>query len=508
MNDIPNLNEAKSSLTLREKVGQFFMPAVFINDTEKEIQKIENLIKEYSIGSICFFHSRASAATNYEGKKEVIYNAKSLDTLKELIARYQAASKYPLLMAIDAEWGLAMRIEETPQYPYALTLGAIEDTKLIEKVGEHIGVDCREAGIHWNLCPSVDINNNPDNPVIGYRSFGDNPKQVYQKAKAFITGMNKSGVLNSVKHFPGHGDTAVDSHLGLPRIDKSKEDLIKNELYPFKKLIRDGVDSVMVGHLAVPSISHSDSRSSTISKPIVTNLIRDEFNHSGVIITDALNMHSVSKLYDTKGQLEWEAYDAGNDVLCFAEHTAEGIELILKNASKKAIESGFERVWSLKEKGLQTATQNINYDYASLMKTLAEKTLTVVKGSQEAFEKFHKTGFQFFQVGKKEVTTFSQNIKIGQINNDNSLVAIYPPEMKPTHDFGLFEEEIKKVNTLLASTNSILYLFGNPYALRLFDWEKADAVVVVYQDFNAFQENALEHFYNKTEAKGELPVSL
>ncbi|MFK7812019.1 MAG: glycoside hydrolase family 3 N-terminal domain-containing protein, partial [Maribacter sp.] len=195
MNDIPTLDKAKSSLTLREKVGQFFMPAVFINDTEEEIQKIENLIKECGIGSICFFHSRASAATNYEGKKEIIYNAKSLNKLKELIARYQATSKYPLLIAIDAEWGLAMRIEETPQYPYALTLGAIEDNTLIEKAGEYIGHDCREAGIHWNLCPSVDINNNPDNPVIGYRSFGDNPEQVYQKAKAFITGMNKSGVL-------------------------------------------------------------------------------------------------------------------------------------------------------------------------------------------------------------------------------------------------------------------------------------------------------------------------
>ncbi|MDT0540722.1 glycoside hydrolase family 3 N-terminal domain-containing protein [Croceitalea sp. P059] len=509
MSKIPPYNQAKGMLTLKEKVGQFFMPAAFINDSEDEIQKIENLIKNCGIGSVCFFHSRASAATNYEGKKEVIYNAKSLDKLRELIARYQAASKYPLLIAIDAEWGLAMRVEQTPQYPYALTLGAIKDNpELIEAVGEHIGVDCKKAGIHWNLCPSVDINNNPDNPVIGYRSFGDEPEEVYQRAKAFINGMNKSGVLNSIKHFPGHGDTSVDSHLGLPRIDKSKEDLLKNELFPFKQLIQYKVDSVMVGHLAVPAISHSQTKSSTISIPIVTDLIRKEFKHSGVIITDALNMHSVSKLYDTYGQLEWEAFEAGNDVLCFAEHTSEGIDLILKNATKKEIENSFERVWSLKEKGFKNSAKNIAYDYQDLMNILAAKTLTMVKGKPEDIEKLHQSEFQFIQVGKKERTIFGESIKRDQKNKKNTIVAIFPPEMKPTNHFGLFGDDIKKVNDLIASTNCIVYLFGNPYTLRLFNWEKATAIVVVYQDFDMFQENAVAHFYGRIRAEGHLPVTL
>ncbi|WP_350285274.1 glycoside hydrolase family 3 N-terminal domain-containing protein [uncultured Croceitalea sp.] len=504
------LHQAKTALTLREKIGQFFMPAAFINDTEEEIQTIERLIIEQGIGSICFFHSRASAATNYEGKKEVIYNTKSLERLKALIKRYQAVSKYPLLIAIDAEWGLAMRIEETPQYPYALTLGAIKNNDaLITAVGEHIGYDCLNAGIHWNLCPAVDINNNPENPVIGYRSFGDKPEAVYKKAKAFIAGMDKSRVLNSIKHFPGHGDTAVDSHLGLPRIDKSKEELLANELYPFKELIKTGVDSVMVGHLAVPSISDSTTRSSTLSKPIITDLLRSEFEHSGVVITDALNMHSVSKLYDIKGQLEWEAFEAGNDVLCFAEHTVEGVELILKNAEHNQIENSFDRFWSLKEKALNGAEPEFgHYDYNGLMQQLAEATLTLVKGQISDIQNIRGTGFDFLQVGKKTETTFSKNITAPASDNPNIVIAIFPPEMKPNDNFGFSEEEIDAINTALGSKNCVVYLFGNPYTLHLFNWHKAKSVVVAYQDFPAFQENAVHHFYGKVAANGLLPITL
>lgn len=510
MPNILPLQQAKTILTLRQKIGQFFMPAAFINDTEEEIQTIEQLIREQDIGSICFFHSRASAATNYEGKKEVIYNTKSLERLQALIKRYQAASKYPLLIAIDAEWGLAMRIEETPQYPYALTLGAIQDNdELITSVGEHIGYDCLKAGIHWNLCPAVDINNNPDNPVIGYRSFGDQAEGVYQKAAAFIAGMDKSGVLNSIKHFPGHGDTAVDSHLGLPRIDKSKEELLVNELYPFKELIKKGVDSVMVGHLAVPSISNSDTRSATLSKPIITDLLRTEFEHSGVVITDALNMHSVSKLYNTKGQLEWEAFEAGNDVLCFAEHTAEGVELISKNADSKQIEASFERFWSLKEKALNASEPEFsNYDYPSVMQRLAKATLTLVKGDASDIQSVRETGFEFLQVGKVIETIFSKTIAADFSDSLNTVIAVFPPEMKPVKNFGLSEEEIDNTNAVLGSKNCALYLFGNPYTLRLFNWEKASSVVVAYQGFDSFQENAVNHFYGKVVAKGHLPVTL
>ncbi|HCO84861.1 MAG TPA: glycoside hydrolase, partial [Arenibacter sp.] len=299
-------NTASTQLALNEKVGQLFMPAAFINDTEEEIQGLEKLIGKYHVGGLCFFHSRASAATNFEGKKKIVYNEQSLTTLKNLIRRYQNAAKYPLLISIDAEWGLAMRIENTPQYPYAITLGAIQNKEdLIFKVGRQIAMDCRETGIHWNLAPVVDINNNPNNPVIGYRSFGEDKLNVTKKAKAFIKGTQSVGVLSCIKHFPGHGDTATDSHLGLPIITKSKEALIENELHPFRETIKNGVDSVMVGHLSVPSLDNGEGTPATISKTIITGLLRQELNFNGVVISDALNMHSVSKMFPEKGELEW-----------------------------------------------------------------------------------------------------------------------------------------------------------------------------------------------------------
>ncbi len=345
--------EATKKLSLKEKVGQFFMPAAFINDTEEEIQQLEDLIREQNVGGLCFFHSRASAATNYEGRKEIIYNKNSFETLKKLIWRYQSVAKYPLLIAIDAEWGLAMRIENTPQYPYAITLGAVQgNNELILEVGRNIAKDCKAAGIHWNLTPVADINNNPDNPVIGYRSFGENRESVTEKALAFAKGMQNEGILTSVKHFPGHGDTATDSHLGLPLIDKSKQELLHNELYPFQKLIDEGIDSVMVGHLSVPALADGKKTPSSISKEIIKGVLRKEMGFKGAVVSDALNMHAVSKKYPKKGELEWLAFDAGNDVLCFAEHTIEGIETILKNAAAEQIEECFQRVWKLKVKAI------------------------------------------------------------------------------------------------------------------------------------------------------------
>ncbi|MDB2607097.1 glycoside hydrolase family 3 protein, partial [Zobellia sp.] len=278
MPKIVSYTEATKDLSLDEKVGQLFMPAAFINDTEEEIQHLENLIKDHHVGSLCFFHSRASAATNFEGKKKVVSNDYSFETLQKLIIRYQKVAKYPLLIAIDAEWGLAMRIEKTPQYPYAITLGAISDDSndLIYEIGKNIAVDCKAAGIHWNLSPCVDINNNPNNPVIGYRSFGENKIKVTQKALAYINGTHSEGVLTSIKHFPGHGDTATDSHLDLPLIQKTKKELKNNELYPFQQLILEGADSVMAGHLSVPALANGTTTPSSISKDIIKGILRAE----------------------------------------------------------------------------------------------------------------------------------------------------------------------------------------------------------------------------------------
>ena len=521
--------KATHQLTPIEKIGQLFMPAAFINDSEAEIQALEHLIAKNYVGGLCFFHSRASAATNYEGKNKVAYNEQSFKTLQHLVQRYQKKSKYRLLIAIDAEWGLAMRIENTPQYPYALTLGALEDNlDLVFQVGKNIAHDCKQAGIHYNLAPVVDINNNPNNPVIGYRSFGEDKINVTEKSLAYLNGIQSEGVLGCIKHFPGHGDTAVDSHLGLPIIEKSKEDLLNNELYPFQKLVEQGVDSVMVGHLSVPALANGKHIPSSISKDMIKGLLRDEFGFKGVVISDALNMHAVSKNYVIKGELEWLAFDAGNDILCFAEHITEGIEMILEKGSEVQIEEAFRRVWMLKQKAITAEVESpsalINPN--NLNEEIAKSSITEVQGDKDILAKFRKKGFvgitntpekdnPFFR-GISERIDFdsyslgnSTNSILQRIEQEEIvLLSIFPPQVKPIDNFGFTENEITLINKLIQTKNVVLYLFGNPYALDVFNYEKAKIVVLAYQSFPVFQKMAGAHFLGKLPAKGKLPVKI
>ncbi len=512
----------KETLTLKQKVGQLFMPAVFINDTEEEVQKMEKLIKEQYVGSICFFHSRASAATNFEGKKKIVLNEKSYDRLLELIARYQQAASTPLLVAIDAEWGLAMRIENTPQYPYAITLGALKNNDdLIFKVGEAIGNDCRQAGIQWNLAPVVDINNNPENPVIGYRSFGDDRKSVFDKADAFLKGMAKSGTLNSIKHFPGHGDTATDSHLGLPVINKSMKELMENELYPFQKLIEKGVDSVMVGHLLLPQLDAENP--STTSSKIISGLLRKQLDFDGVVISDALNMHAVSKKFPQKGVLEKAAFDAGMDVLCFSENVKEGAEKILATTSEKRIQESFDRIWALKHKVFseQIKSKELDADlHSKINREIAEQSITELYGDASTVKKLKSLNFLNVALNSGSENKFSEQIsnqfgsKVVDLNtalksNDQNLVlSIFPPAVKPKDQFGFDERTLASIHKLIEEKNTLIYLFGNPYVLDILKMKPSCNVVLVYQDFSEFQEVAFEHFSGKIKANGNLPIQL
>ncbi len=520
--------KAQKTLSKKEKIAQSFMPAVYINDSEEEIEKMEQLIAAHGIGGICFFHSRASAATNFEGKKEVIYNDESLDVMRQLIKRYQNASRMPLLISIDAEWGLAMRIENTAQYPYAICLGAMQDREdLIFEVGRQIGADCRAAGIHWNFAPVADLNNNPDNPVIGYRSFGEDPEKVSSCAKALMKGLQSENILTSAKHFPGHGDTDTDSHLGLPVIDKTRQELENNELIPFKALIEEGVDSVMVGHLAVPAISKGKKESSSVSEDVINGWLRQDIGYQGVVVSDALNMYAVSKNFPVKGELEFNAYSAGTDILCYAEHTVEAIELIARETTDDEVEEHFARVWQLKEKAYsQKISSNENTSYPALMQNLAEESLCLVKGTEAQLRAFQasknicclaynpggKTVFTELLAEKMDV--YNIGIQQGDLKDNHPdltshvVLALYPPHMKPLNNFGMSDKALNYIRRIASEKHVILYLFGNPYVLNILPLNLFKAVVVVFQDFEPFQVNAYNHFLGKSPSLGKLPVQL
>jgi len=512
---------ATQQLSTKMKIGQLFMHAVFINDTEQEIQKTEKLIRDYYIGSLCFFHSRASTATNFESPKKVTYNAQSFKKLQQLIIRYQTIAPLPLLIAIDAEWGLAMRVENTPKYPFAITLGAIDNNAaLLLEVGRHMALDCKAAGIHWNLAPVVDINSNAKNPVIGYRSFGESKTRVTTKAGLVLQGMQAEGVIGCLKHFPGHGDTDVDSHLALPVIKKAKEVLLANELYPFKKLIVTGVESIMTAHLAVPSLTNSTTTPCSLSEECIKGLLRDTLNFRGVVVSDALNMRAVAHLYKEKGLLEWTAFEAGNDVLCFSENLADGVTTIYKNASIKMIEESFARVWKLKEKIFTGAIAEnksvLNFKSSStLNKKIAKAAITLLEGTKEDIASFRNTEYATINLDyegrlstDKEILKSLTLMKVKTKDQTHILLNLTPPAIKPKNDFSFLAEEIAFISELINTKKVVLYLFGNPYVLELFPVRKSIATIIAYQNSKEFKEVATNHFHGTYTANGTLPISI
>lgn len=521
MDKLPAYEEATRILSKRAKAGQLFMPAAFINDSQAHINSLEQLIRTHHIGGICFFHSRASAAANFEGKQEVTYHPDSLKRLKELIQRYQEAAPYPLLMAMDAEWGLAMRVEQAPQYPYAATLGALKEASeaLVYEVGLSMARDCREAGIHWNFAPVVDINTNPDNPVIGFRAFGNRPDGVLRKARQLLQGLADGGVLSCLKHFPGHGDTAVDSHLDLPVLQKSLDALEKSELMPFRELIREGAPAVMTGHLAVPGLDPSGLPAS-LSKTTI-DLLRESMGFQGVLVTDALNMHALHSIDRNPVHLNLKACEAGNDVLCFASDIPESLDLILSKIESERLEASFRRIWKLKERvfKVKTPPREPRWSCQQLNQKLAPLCLAEIGEPGQALEAFRKDAFSILYFGKRP-EAFLEALETGsdkavewtselQIpTSQKVLFALNPPSMKPAEHFGLPASFQDALVALAAKNHVVLYLFGNPYLLRLLPTDRFYALVCAFQPLPSFQEAAAGHFLGKIRAEGELSIDL
>ena len=308
------VNSQYAQMSLDEKLGQLFMVSVASNQSKQATDKIKNLIVQEHLGGVIF------------SKGGPVRQAK-------LTNNYQAVSKIPLLIGMDAEWGLSMRLDSTYAFPWNMTLGAIQDSSIVERVGYQIGKHAKRLGVHINFAPDLDINTNPKNPIIGNRSFGENRDNVVQKGIAFIKGMERAGVLANGKHFPGHGDTEVDSHHNLPIIPFSRKRLDSLELYPFKKLIGSGLSSIMVAHLEVPALEMKKELPSSISEQIITGILKEELGYNGLIFTDALNMKGVSTT-GKEGSVELAAFMAGNDMLLMPENIVSAKEKLTKAYEK------------------------------------------------------------------------------------------------------------------------------------------------------------------------------
>ena len=527
--ETPWADSIYETLNSEERIAQLLHVAAYSNRDSNHINEIAGLIKQYKIGGLIFFQGgpvRQADQTNY----------------------YQSISKVPLMISIDGEWGLKMRLDSTMKFPYQMALGAIENDSLIYKMGREIGRQCVQMGIQVNFAPVADINNNPNNPVINYRSFGENKYKVTNKSLMYMKGMQDEFVLANAKHFPGHGDTDSDSHKSLPVINHSIERLDSLELYPFRKLINEGVASIMVAHLNIPSLDTTTNLASTLSKTIVTGLLKEKLGFKGLIFTDALNMKGVAKYYKP-GQVDVKALIAGNDALLFSEDVPKAIEEI-KKAIKKGLITQKEvdsrcykqlkaKEWSGLDKLQPIQTKNIisdlnNYKAQLLNRNLVEASLTVLSNENELLpiKDLLNTKIASLSIGSDNITKFQQRLadynKVDHFNLNKSetpkiiketkeklknydliICSLHDLSMYPGKSFGISEQMAEMVNYLSENNNTIIVLLGNAYALREFDKVNlAKGLIVAYQESDNSQDLSAQLIFGGIGANATLPVTV
>lgn len=517
------VNTIYNTMTLQEKVGQLFMVDVFSSKSKKETDKIKTLIKEYHIGGIIF----SKGGPQRQAK---------------LSNEYQEISKVPLMMAMDAEWGLSMRLDSTHAFPWNMTLGAIKDTLLIEETGKAIGRHCKRLGVHMNFAPVVDINTNPKNPIIGNRSFGEEKENVTQKAAAFMRGMQQAGVLASAKHFPGHGDTDQDSHKTLPTVEFDAKRIDSIELYPYRKLIKEGVASVMVAHLNIPSLETRSNYPSSISEKIVTGLLKDSLGYKGLIFTDALNMKGASN-FSEPGDIDLAAFKAGNDILLISEDVPKATQKIIASyyageITEKRLSHSVKKILLAKYKaGLHQYkpidTTNL-YEDLNDLKTqllqhkLVENSLTVVKNDRAVLpvKNLDIKNVAYVSLGDDDGTPFYQTLqkytKVDWVKADNLadmieklkqynyvIVGFHKSNAHPWKGYKFKDKELVWLYEIARLNTTILNVFARPYAmLDLKTTTNLDGIIMAYQNSEVAQEKTAQLLFGAIEAKGTLPVSI
>lgn len=515
-----------ATLTLREQIGQMMMIAAWSNKGFEHTNDVETLIRRYNIGGICFFQGhplKQAYLTNY----------------------YQQISEIPMLIAIDGEWGPAMRLSEISRLPYQMTLGAAGDENLIYRTGKAIGMQCKRLGIHINFAPVVDVNTNPDNPIIGFRSFGENTSSVTSLSSAMAKGMQDAGIIACAKHFPGHGDSEADSHMELPRIEASKTRLEEVELQPFRQLFRDGIQSAMVAHLEIPSLDSVPHRPSSLSPAVVNTLLKNQMGFKGLVITDALNMKGVASLYGP-GYAELAAVEAGNDIVLFPENVPKAIELIENKIKKGLIDSldireRVRKILYFKYKaglhrGSLVNTQNLMDELladeaAQIQSETAEKAVTLVtdkhnwvplldgfKGKTACWS-IGKTGQyvfnralqqyghidNFFTDRDSGYTTFGKMSDSLARNYDNVIVGIHDQNLWGKKSVYLPQQVVQNIYALNEKARIVVVFFGNVYILH--NLPNLPCVIAAYQDDSVYQQTAADIIFGRKAAQGKLPAT-
>ncbi|MCJ7448202.1 MAG: serine hydrolase [Bacteroidales bacterium] len=524
----PWVDSVLNTLSIEERIAQLIWVAAFsTNDMEHEVY-LSNLITKTGIGGVIFFQGQVQKQT-------------------EMINYFRKISKVPLMIVTDGEWGLGMRLEGIVKFPYQLTMGAIRNDSLIYRMGRAVAEQFKRAGVNINLAPVADVNNNPQNPVINFRSFGEDPENAGRKALMYMNGLQDNGIISVAKHFPGHGDTEMDSHFALPVIRHSRARLDSVELVPFRSLIDAGVTGIMPGHLSLPSIDSALNLPATISYPIISQLLKNELSFKGLVISDAMNMDGVTK-YTVPGEAEILALKAGMDVLEYVTDPEVTIKTIIGRINKGEISPALitekcrkvlaAKYWAGLNYQAGIIEKNIEEELSSvttkaLIRELYANALTVLKNENNIIpvKNLQDIKIATVAINKSRVTLFQQRLsKYSPADNffidpadtyatddllkkltgyDLVLAGVYGSDQRPQTDFGITPELTGFIGKLVENNRTIITWFGNPYAIgRIRLLRDCDGLVLAYQENEFTEDLSAQLIFGGTGATGHLPVTI
>ncbi|WP_295800456.1 glycoside hydrolase family 3 N-terminal domain-containing protein [Mucilaginibacter sp.] len=514
-------------LSRKKKIAQLFFVRAHTDRGQAYEDSVAKVIKDEQLGGVVFFQGGP------------VRHA-------QLINNYQKLVKVPLLITMDGEWGLGMRIDSAISYPFQMTLGAIQDNSLIYKMGEQVGYDFKRLGMQMNLGPDMDVNNNPNNPVINYRSFGDNKYNVAAKGIAYFKGMQDAGILTTAKHFPGHGDTNVDSHLDLPLLPFTRQRLDSLEEYPFQQAINADISGVMIAHMNIPALDTTKNLPSTLSRPIVTGELKDSLRFKGLVVSDAMEMKAVIK-YFPDGEADLRAFLAGNDIIELSENSERAIKKIRKairkhKITKEEFNAKVKKVLAAKywaglnqyhETDINHLAEDLHRPAATnLIQQLSDAAVTLVKGSAAGLQMIplHRTALvsvgaegtvfqaelakwytynRWFNIGKTSTVAELNNILTTLKDYDQVYVSINDTRARPASKLD-YSADIKQfISSLAAHNNTVITLFANAYTIAdLPGIEKCSALLVCYQMTDALQRSAVKVITQQLKPTGRLPVTI
>ena len=524
----PWVDSVMKTLTIDQQIAQCIWIAGYSNSDISHEVEVTDIIKKYGVGGIVFFQGTASKQA-------------------ELTNYYQKISKVPLIIALDAEWGVGMRLENVSKFPYQMTMGAIRNDSLIYQFGKVVASQFKRMGIQVNFAPVLDINVNAQNPVINYRSFGENRERVTEKGMMYMHGLQDNGILATGKHFPGHGDTNVDSHLDLPLITHNRSRLDSVELYPFRKLIAYGIGSIMVAHLNLPSLDTTTGLPSTLSHVIITGLLKNDMGFKGLIVTDAMNMKGVTKFFKP-GEADAKALEAGNDVAEFVTDVEATIRetknyILQKKLTADDIANKCRKVialkyWSGLNKPLIINDENIDKElspsiskalihdiYANALTLLTNNkdiipirdlrnikiaTLAINRDNVSSFQKRISSYFPADQYFIDPADSTASKALLKKLSGYDLVIgAVFDLDQRPNMGFGIKPELINFLDKLIRNNKTIITWFGNPYGVdKVPVLQKADGLLLAYQENDYTEDVSAQIIFGGIGANGTLPVTI